>query len=84
MPFWGMLRITRLRMVTSSMSWLWARNAPWFGSVVAQPVPSRIAPYSPTKILPVFGVIALVIGCTPALRQNVVLPGNRLTSAWIL
>ena len=27
MPLWGMLRITRLRMVTLSMSWLCARNA---------------------------------------------------------
>ena len=48
-------------------------------SVVVQPVPSRIAPYSPTKVLPVFGLIELVSECTPARRQNVVEPVCELT-----
>ena len=60
------------------MFWLCARNAAWVPSLVAQPVPSRIAPYSPTNVLPVLGMIALVSECTPARRQNVV-SGWRLT-----
>ena len=48
------------------------RNAAWVGSLVVQPLPSRMAPYSPTKVSPVFGVMALVNACTPAFRQNVV------------
>src|SRR5262245_15984470 len=75
-----MLRITRFRMDTKSMSCSYARNAASVPSVVAQPVPSRIAPYSPTKVFPVFGVIGRFTGCTPALRQNVVGPGCRLTT----
>ena len=42
------------------MSSLCARNAACVSSAVVQPVPSRIAPYSPTKVLPVFGLIELV------------------------
>ena len=84
MPRCGMLRMTRLRMVTSSMSWLCARNAAWLSSLVVQPVPSRIAPYSPTNVLPVFGVIALRSEWMPALRQNVVFPGLSLMAAWML
>ena len=87
-----MLRITRFRMVTESMGPFgsfgsfgssYTRNAACVSSVVVQPVPSRIAPYSPTKVLPVFGVIELVRECTPARRQNVVVPGFRLTKLWM-
>jgi hypothetical protein len=60
-----------------------AINAAAFGSDVFQFEPSRIAPYSPTKVLPVFGLIELVNRCTPARRQNVVPPGYMLTRGWI-
>jgi hypothetical protein len=78
-----MFRITRLRMVTLSMSSLCARNAACVASSVDQPVPSRIAPYSPTNVLPLFGLIELVNRCTPARRQNVVLAGDESTRRWI-
>src|SRR5690349_13682460 len=78
-----MFRITRFLMVTKSTSTLSAMNAAASGFDVVQPVPSRIAPYSPTKVLPVFGVIEPVNRCTPARRQNVVLPGDMLTRDWI-
>src|SRR5580765_1273593 len=48
------------------------------------PVPSRIAPYSPIKLSPVFGWISLVTVKSPALRQNVVPLGLAFTAAWIL
>ena len=66
------------------MSSLCARNAACVSSAVVQPLPSRIAPYSPTNVFPVFGLIELHRECVPALRQNVVLPGLRLTAAWML
>ena len=66
----GMVRITGFRMVTESMSPLCARKAACVSSAVVQPVPSRIAPYSPTKVLPVFGLIELVNRCTPIRRQT--------------
>ena len=56
-------------MVTESMSSLCARNAACVSSLVVQPLPSRIAPYSPTNVSPVFGLIELVSECTPARRQ---------------
>src|SRR5574339_587968 len=74
MPFWGMFRMTRFLMVTLSTPLFRPRNAASSGFELVQPVPSRIAPYSPTKVLPVFGVIELIRECTPALRQNVVAP----------
>src|SRR5262245_16990732 len=66
------------------MSWLCARNAACVVSVVDQLAPSRIAPYSPTNVLPVFGCTELFTGCTPARRQNVVAPGLRLTKLWMV
>ena len=69
--------------MTKSTSTFRAMNAAAFGSDVVQPVPSRIAPYSPTKVLPVFGLIELVNRCTPVRRQNVVPPGDMLTRSWI-
>jgi hypothetical protein len=69
--------------VTRSMSWLCPRNAPCVESVVTHADPSRIAPYSPMKVFPVFGVIELVTEWTPALKQNVVPPGLALIADWI-
>ena len=74
MPLRGMFRITSFRMLTESMSSLCARNAPCVSSLVLQPLPSRIAPYSPTNVFPVLGLIELRREWVPALRQNVVLP----------
>ena len=65
------------------MSSLCARNAPCVSSLVLQPLPSRIAPYSPTNVSPVFGLIELVSECTPARRQKVVPPNSRLTKLWM-
>src|SRR5436190_17664527 len=84
MPYWGMFRITRFLMVTLSMAVFgsfgsfgssYTRNAACESSVVVQPVPSRIAPNSPTKVLPVFGVSDRFTTCVPALKQYVVAPG---------
>src|SRR4029453_1420805 len=71
MPFCGMLRITRFLIVTLVCPAV-PRNAPASRSVVLQPVPSRIAPYSPTKVLPAFGVTDWDQRCVPAAMQNVV------------
>src|SRR5262245_36976509 len=83
MPRWGILRMTRFRIVTLSMSWFCARKAAWVESLAAHPEPSRMAPYSPTKVSPVFGEIELVIECTPARRQYVVPADRRLMTCWI-
>src|SRR4029453_18016222 len=74
MPFCGMLRITRFLIVTLVCPAV-PRNAPASRSVVLQPVPSRTAPYSPTRTSPLFGDTALVSEYVPALRQNVVFSG---------
>src|SRR6185369_4172013 len=70
----------------------YTRNAACVLSVVVQPLPSRIAgcgcpcgssTYSPTKVLPVFGLIDAVIGYTPLCRQKVVAPTLALMISWI-
>jgi hypothetical protein len=48
---------------------------------VLQPSPSIIAPYVPTKVFPVFGVIADVIECVPTPRQKAVPAGLAVTAA---
>src|SRR5262245_51240551 len=66
------------------MSWLCARNAACVSSAVDHPVPSTIAPYSPTNTSPVFGVIEALMRWVPARRQNVVELPYWFTTLWML